>query len=198
MTHRLIVAVALALLAGQAFAASETYRIDPMHSYPSFEFPHMGISVWRGKFDETSGTIVIDRAARTGSVEIVVNTASIDFGLAAMDDKARSDDFFDVAKYPTATYRGTLQFDGDVPKSIKGEITLLDVTKPLELTINSSKCIPHPFYKKEVCGADAQGELNWSQFGMKLSKYGEGDAGRLLLRIQVEGMKPDEAGSKPN
>ena len=78
----------------------------------------MGISMWRGKFDETSGTIVIDRAARTGSVEIVVNTASIDFGLAAMDDKARSEDFFDVAKYPTATYKGTLKFDGDVPKSI--------------------------------------------------------------------------------
>jgi polyisoprenoid-binding protein YceI len=191
MTYRPFVAAALAVLAGPVFAASEIYRIDPTHTYPSFEFPHMGISVWRGKFDETSGTIVIDRAARTGSVEIVVNTASIDFGLAAMDDKARSEDFFNVAKYPTATYKGTLQFDGDTPKAINGEITLLGVTHPLQLTINSSKCITHPFYKKEVCGADAQGELNWSQFGMKMSKYGEGDAGKLLLRIQVEGMKPD-------
>ncbi len=191
MTHRLMLAAALTMLAGPVFAASETYRIDPTHTYPSFEFPHMGISIWRGKFNETSGTIVIDRAARTGSVEIVVNTTSIDFGLTAMDDKARSADFFDVAKFPTATYKGTLQFDGDTPKSINGEITLLGVTRPLALSIKSSNCITHPFYKKEVCGADAQGELNWSQFGMKMSKFGEGDAGKLLLRIQVEAMKPD-------
>jgi polyisoprenoid-binding protein YceI len=191
MTMRFIMAALIATAAGSAFATSETYVIDPMHSYPSFEFSHMGISVWRGKFDKTSGKIVIDRAAKTGSVEIAVDPASIDFGLAAMDDKARSEDFFNVAKYQTATYKGTLKFDGDVPKSIVGEITLLGVTKPLTLTINSTKCIPHPMTGKEVCGADAQGEVNWSQFGMKWSKFGEGEAGRLLLRIQVEGSKPE-------
>ncbi len=191
--HRFFVAAALTLLGMPAFAANEIYQIDPTHTYPSLEFPHMGISIWRGKFDETSGTIVIDRAARTGSVEITVKTASINFGLAAMDDKARSEDFFDVAKYPTGTYKGTISFDGDKPKSINGEITLLGVTRPLTLTINSASCITHPFYKKEVCGADAQGELNWSQFGMKMSKFGEGDAGKLTLRIQVEAMKPEQS-----
>ena len=187
MTQRLIVAAAIAMLAGPAFAASETFKIDPMHTYPSLEFQHMGISVWRGKFDETSGTIVMDRAAHTGSVEIEVKTTSINFGLAAMDDKARSEDFFDVAKYPTATYKGTLSFDGDTPKSINGEITLRGVTRPLVLAINDSKCITHPYYKKEVCGADAQGELHWSQFGMK--KFSDDDS--VLLHIQIEAMKPD-------
>ena len=191
MTQRFIMAALIATLASPAYAASETYVIDPTHTYPSFEFSHMGVSVWRGKFDKTSGAIVIDRAARTGSVDIVVDPASINFGLAAMDDKARSEDFFNVAKYPTATYKGTLKFEGDVPKSIVGSITLLGVTKPLTLTINSTNCTPNPMTAKEFCGADAQGEVNWSQFGMKWSKFGEGDAGRTLLRIQVEGAKPD-------
>jgi polyisoprenoid-binding protein YceI len=191
MTKRFIVAVLIATGAWSAFAASETYVIDPAHTYPSIEFSHMGISVWRGKFDKTTGTIVIDRAAKTGSVDIHVDPASINFGLTDMDDKARSEDFFNVAKYPTATYKGTLKFEGDAPKSIVGEITLLGVTKPLTLTINSTKCIPHPMTGKELCGADAQGEVNWSQFGMKWSKFGEGEAGRLVMHIQVEGSKAE-------
>jgi polyisoprenoid-binding protein YceI len=188
---RFITAALIAAWAEHAAAASETYIIDPTHTFPSFEFSHMGVSVWRGKFDKTSGTIVIDRVAKTGSVDIHVDPASINFGLAAMDDKARSEDFFNVAKYPTATYKGTLKFEGDTPKSIVGEITLLGVTKPLTLTINSTKCIPHPMTGKEFCGADAQGELNWSEFGMKWSKFGEGEAGRLIMHIQVEGAKPN-------
>ena len=191
MTKRFLVAALIAGIAGPSFAASETWVIDPMHTYPNFEFSHMGVSIWRGKFDKTSGTITIDRAAKTGSVDITVDPASINFGLQAMDDKARSEDFFNVATYPTATYNGKIKFVGDVPATIDGEITLLGVTKPLTLTINSSRCIPHPMTKKELCGADAQGEVNWSEFGMKWSKYGEGDAGKTLLRIQVEASKAE-------
>ncbi|HET6471514.1 MAG TPA: YceI family protein [Pseudomonadales bacterium] len=189
MPKRVLCAVAALSLAHPALAEPITYEIDPSHTYPSIEFPHMGISVWRGKFDKTSGTVVIDRAAKTGSVDITVAANSVDFGLAAMDDKAKSDDFFDVAQFPTVTYTGKIQFVGDEPKSIVGEITVHGVTKPLTLDILSSKCIEHPFYKKEVCGADAQGTLNWSEFGMKMSSYGAGDAGKTLLRIQVEGMR---------
>ena len=191
MIKRMFVAGIVACYVMHASAAGQTYVIDPTHTFPNFEFSHFGISMWRGKFDATSGTIVIDRVAKTGSVDIRVDPASINFGLDAMDEKARSEDFFNVAKYPAATYKGTLKFDGDVPASIDGEITLLGVTRPLRLTINSSKCIEHPFYKKEVCGADAQGELNWSQFGMKMSSFGEGEAGTVVLHIQVEGMRGD-------
>jgi polyisoprenoid-binding protein YceI len=194
MTRRIVVAGLMALLASvapPARAVSETYVIDPTHTYPSFEFSHMGVSIWRGKFDKTSGTIVIDRAARTGSVDIHVDPASINFGLDEMVEKARSEDFFNVAKYPDARYKGVIKFVGDVPAAIDGEITLLGVTKPLRLAINSTKCTPDPMTQKEFCGADAQGEVNWSQFGMKWSTFGEGDAGKTLLRIQVEGSKPD-------
>ncbi|MGQ0579504.1 MAG: YceI family protein [Betaproteobacteria bacterium] len=183
-----------ALLSGMVapvFAAVDIYEIEPNHTYPSIEFPHMGISVWRGKFDRTSGRITIDRGAGTGTADVVIDMASINFGLDRMDEAARSDDWFNVAKFPTAAYKGTLRFTGDVPGAVEGQFTLMGVTRPLNLTINSFKCIPHPKFKKEVCGADAEGNLNWSEYGMKHSKYGEGDAGRVHLRIQVEALKQD-------
>lgn len=188
---KLIVAALLAGSAVPAGAAPETYAIDPTHTYPSLEFSHLGISVWRGKFNKTRGHIVIDRAAKTGAVDVVIDAASISFGLDAMDEKARSEDFFNVAKFPTAGYKGTLKFVGDKPKTVDGDVTIMGVTRPVNLTINLFNCIPHPLFKKELCGADAEGELNWSEYGMKMSKFGEGEAGKVRLRIQVEALKQD-------
>ena len=187
--NKCLLAVLVAVCAIPAAAAADSYTVDPDHTYPSFEFSHMGLSVWRGKFDRTSGKITIDRAAKTGTVEVAIDPASIDFGLDKMDEKARSDDFFNVAKFPAASYKGTLKFVGDSPKTVDGAITLMGVTRPVKLTINSFKCMPHPMFKKEVCGADVEGELNWSEYGMKLSQYGQGDMGKVHLRIQVEALK---------
>lgn len=189
--QQFLAAFAAATLALPALAAVEHYEIDPTHTFPSLEFSHMGISVWRGKFDRTRGSVRLDRAAQTGTVEISVDTASINFGLAEMDQHARSPDWFDVAKYPTATYAGTIRFASGQPASVDGRFTFRGQTRPLTLTINSFKCIPHPLYKKEVCGADAQGEVNWSEWGMTHSEYGKGEAGRVLLRIQVEALQQE-------
>ena len=183
-----------ALMAGAslpAIAAPDNYTIDPTHTYPSLEFSHMGLSVWRGKFNKSSGKIVLDRAAKSGTVEVTIDVSSISFGLAAMDEKARSDDFFDTVKFPTATYKGKLKFVGDAPKAVEGQITIRGVTRPAMLSINIFNCMPHPMLKKEVCGADAEGELNWSEYGMKMIQYGQGDAGKVRLRIQVEAIKDE-------
>ena len=183
-----------ALMAGAslpAIAAPDNYTIDPTHTYPSLEFSHMGLSVWRGKFNKSSGKIVLDRAAKSGTVEVTIDVSSINFGLAAMNEKARSDDFFDAVKFPTATYKGKLKFVGVAPKAVEGQITIRGVTRPAMLSINIFNCIPHPMLKKEVCGADAEGELNWSEYGMKMSQYGQGDAGKVHLRIQVEAIKDE-------
>lgn len=184
-------ALLIAAASSSAIAAPETYPLDPNHTFPSFEFPHMGISVWRGKFDRTSGIVVIDRAAKAGTVDVQIDPASIDFGLAIMNDKAKSEDFFNVAKYPKASYTGKLVFDGETIKAVDGQITVMGVTKPLRLTVNQFNCIPHPMTKKQLCGADAEGEVIWGEFGMKSSQWGQGDAGRTKLRIQVEGTKQD-------
>lgn len=181
----------IACVAVPAVAAPDNYTIDPMHTYPSLEFSHMGISVWRGKFNKTSGKVVLDRAAKTGTVEVTIDVSSINFGLAAMDEKARSDDFFDTEKFPTATYKGKINFAGDKPTSVEGNVTIMGVTRPVTLGIKLFNCMPHPMLKKEVCGADAEGVVNWSEYGMKMSQYGQGDAGKVQLRIQVEAIKDD-------
>jgi polyisoprenoid-binding protein YceI len=184
-----ILVAAFTTSAMPANAAPERYVIDPMHTYPSIEFLHMGLSVWRGKFNKTSGEIRLDRAAKSGTVQIAVDISSINFGLAAMDEKARSDDFFDAARFPTASYRGRITFAGDRPASVDGEVTIRGITRPATLRINLFNCMPHPMLKREVCGADAEGELNWSEYGMKMSQYGQGAAGKVRLRIQVEAIK---------
>ena len=113
----------------------------------------MGLSIWRGKFNKSSGTIALDRAAKTGSAQIEVDTASIDFGHDKMNEFARTADWLNVEKFPTMSYRGTIQFNGNTPAAVEGQLTLLGVTKPVKLKINSFTCAEHPMAKKEVCGA---------------------------------------------
>ena len=175
-------------LTATAFAAVDTYKIDPAHTYPSFEADHMGLSVWRGKYKKTSGTIMLDRVAKTGSIDILIDAASIDFGHEGMNAHAKKDDIFDVAKYPDVTYKSkTITFTGDVPTSINGELTLHGVTKPVTLTINKFKCIMHPMHKKEVCGADATATFNRGDFGVNkgLPMFSP----EVKLAIQVEAIK---------
>jgi len=183
LTH--LAGIALVALAPQVFAQPQTYTIDPSHTYPSFEADHFGISTWRGKFNKTSGTVTIDRAAQTGSLDISIDASSIDFGHAKMNEHAKSADFFNVEKFPTATYKATnFKFDGEKPVAVMGELTLLGVTKPVTLTINTFKCIIHPMLKREVCGADVSAEFKRTDFG--LSKYSPPFQPEVTLRIQVE------------
>jgi polyisoprenoid-binding protein YceI len=182
-----ILAAVVAGTAVPAVAAPDRYTVDSDHTYPSLEMSHMGISVLRGKFNKTSGTATLDRAARTGSAEIKVDAASIDFGHDKINEMARTADFLNVRKFPAMTYRGAIRFKGDTPVSVDGRLTLLGVTRPVKLRVNRFRCIEHPVFKKEVCGADAEGDLNRADFGM--TKYGEGGAGKIHMRIQVEAIR---------
>ncbi len=179
---------ALALVSGSAMAAPVSYTIDPTHTYPSFEADHMGISVWRGKMTKNSGTVVLDKAAATGTVEIVIDLASIDFGLPVMNAWAIGKDFFNVEKSPRATYKGTLEkFVNGSPTQVGGELTLNGHTQPVNLSIHLFKCIPHPMLKRELCGADASGSFKRDAFGLTAGKdYGFNMD--VALRIQVEAL----------
>ncbi len=181
---RLTVAALFAATAAQA--APVTYAIDPTHTYPSFEADHMGISTWRGKFDRTSGTVTLDRAAGTGSVAIVVDMKSVDYGLEAMNKAARGKDLFEADKYPKAVFKGTLEgFTDGVPARAVGTLEMHGRTNPVTLEIRKFKCIPHPMLKREDCGADVYATLDREQFGMDAGKaYGFSMA--VDLRIQVE------------
>jgi polyisoprenoid-binding protein YceI len=173
-------------------AAPTIYNIDSTHTYPSFEADHMGgLSVWRGKFDKTSGKVVFDKAASAGTVDVTVDTSSVDFGLDKMNEKAKSSELFDVAKYPQALYKGKLDgFISGVPHKVVGELTLHGVTKPLTLAIASFKCMPHPMLKREVCGADATATFNRADFGIDAGKA-YGFKMDVNLRIQIEAVQAE-------
>lgn len=187
---KIVKLIAAALLISTAPAFAQTYNIESNHTYPSFEADHMGISLWRGKFNKTSGKIVLDRAAKTGTVDITIDASSLDFGHEKMNEHAKGKDMFNVAQFPTATYKGTsIKFNGDTPVAVIGELTMLGVTKPVTLTINKFKCIEHPFFKKEACGADASAEFKRTDFGLN---YGTPRfAPEVKLAIQVEAIKAD-------
>ncbi len=184
-------ALFLMLAAGAVTAAPASYDIDPAHTYPSFDADHMGMSVWRGKFNRNSGKILFDKATGQGSVEVVIDMASIDFGLEAMNAKAREADLFDVAKYPQATYKGKLIGIGKTAKGrVEGELTLHGVTRPVALKVNSFKCMPHPLNKRDWCGADAIGTFRRDQFGIDAGKaYGFNM--NVTIRIQIEAVKTE-------
>jgi polyisoprenoid-binding protein YceI len=194
MKDSLLVAIAAAatLATGAAIAAPVTYNVDPGHTYPSFEADHMGgLSKLRGKFNSSKGTIVLDTAAKTGTVDITIDTSSLDFGHDKLNDHAKGKDMFDAGQFPTATFKGNIsKFDGATPKEIQGELTLKGVTKPVTLTVNQFLCKQHPMSKKDVCGADASGSFKRDDFGIDYGKALGFDM-NVKLQIEVEAVKAE-------
>jgi len=185
-------AAAFALIALPALGAPVVYQIDSRHTFPSFEADHFGgLSTWRGKFNSTSGRIVMDTAAQSGTIEVKIDAASIDFGLEDMNKHAKSPDMFDVEKYPTIDYVGKLAgFQDGRPTRVEGELTMHGITKPVTLTIDRFKCMKHPFNGKEVCGANVVGKLNREDFGIAYGKN-LGFHMDVDLEIQVEAVRED-------
>tara|TARA_A100000164_G_C21901829_1_gene770919 strand:- start:349 stop:897 length:549 start_codon:yes stop_codon:yes gene_type:complete len=169
---------------------AQTYNIDPGHTYPSFKADHIGLSFWRGKFTKTKGKIVLDRENKTGSIDIIIDANSIDFGHKKMNEHARGEDMFNVKKFPEVKYVSkSLKFQGEKLISAEGEMTLLGVTKSMPIEITHFKCIIHPMLKREVCGADAKGKFDRTDYGLS---YGVPRFSPLVeLQIQVEAVIAD-------
>jgi polyisoprenoid-binding protein YceI len=197
----LLLLLPLLMSAGTAIAAPVHYTIDPDHTYPSFAADHAGLSIWRGKFNHSSGEITLDRAKQTGTVHIVTKIDSINFGnpplrqmvlrgvMPASLCQAQCA-FFDAAKYPTATYDGTLaDFVNGAPTRVVGKLTLRGVTRPLDLKIEHFKCIPDFVLKpRERCGAEASATFDRSEFGIDAGKSFGMDM-KVSLQIQVEAVQ---------
>lgn len=192
MFKPLAAALALALPLAAA-AAPETFTIDPYHTYPNFTVDHLGVSTMYGVFTKSTGKVTLDRAAKTGSLEIVIDTASITTGdndkgsrARSRDEHLKSADFFNVAEFPKATYKGTkITFNGDNPGAIEGDLTLLGVTKPVRLTVERFKCNPASANSKERCGGNATGKFKRSDFGMKYGVPNVGDEITLLVSFEA-------------
>ncbi len=188
-----LLAACIASLSLSATAASITYKIDPEHTYPSFEADHLGgLSTWRGKFNRTSGTITLDKAAGTGDVEIFIDTSSADFGHDVLNKAMQGQEMFETDRYPQAVYKGRLaDFVDGRPTQVVGELALHGITRPLTLKIDAFKCMPHPLFKRELCGADALATFKRDDFGMTAGKD-YGFSMDVALRIQVEAIQVEQ------
>lgn len=183
-----LIAAAIAAVSSAALAAPETYTIDGSHTFPRFSYSHFGYSKQLSKFNKTSGTIVFDREAKTGSVDVTIDTKSVDTGYPLFDQHIQGEDFLDTAKYPTATFKSTkVKFKGDKPVSAEGELTLKGVTKPVTLTIESFQQMPHPMLKKDAVGANATTKVKRSDFNM--GKYAPNVGDDVTIDIAVEAIK---------
>ncbi len=196
MSTKLAIVLVAAALPLSVSAAPDNYTIDPYHSYVHFEVDHFGgLSRMRGRFDKTAGKFTLDHAAKTGSLDVTVQTSSVNTGdndkgnrPRSRDEHLRTPDFFNVAEFPTMTFKSTkVVFKGDNPGSIEGNVTLLGVTKPVTLNVERWRCMPHPQSKRDMCGGNATGVIKRSDFGMKFGIPSVGD--ELALFIEIEGYK---------
>ncbi len=185
---QLAIVLAFASFAGSAYAAPETFNIDPTHTAPRFEYSHFGFSTQVHRFDKTSGKIVIDREAKTGSVDVTIDAKSVNTGYPLFNEHIQGEDFFFTEKYPTITFKSTkVKFKGDKPVAVEGDLTIKGVTKPVTLTVTSFHAMPHPMLKKDAIGANAVTRIERSKFGM--GKYAPHVSDDVTLSINVEAVK---------
>ena len=187
-TRLTLAAAAFATLSSVATAAPETFVIDGSHTFPRFSYSHFGLSTQLSLFNKTTGKIVLDKEAKTGSVDVVIDTQSVDTGFDIFNGHIQGEDFLDTAKYPTATFKSTkVRFEGDKPVAVDGELTIKGVTKPVTLTITSFINQPHPMMKKDAIGANATTKISRTEFNA--GKYAPNVGDEVTIDLAVEAIK---------
>lgn len=184
-----IAAIAIATLASgitaSAVAAPVTFAVDGNHTFPRFSYSHFGYSTQLSKFNKTTGKVVLDQEAKSGSVDVVIDMKSVDTGSDVFNGHIQGEDFLDTAKYPTATFKSTaVKFEGDKPVAIEGNLTIKGVTKPVTLTITRFQRMPHPMLKKDAIGADAVVTVKRSEFNA--GKYAPYVGDDVTINLAVE------------
>jgi polyisoprenoid-binding protein YceI len=185
---KLALSLAFAAFASSAYAAPETFVIDTHHTAPRFEYSHFGYSNQIHSFDKTSGQVIYDPVAHTGSVDITIDAKSVNTGYPLFNQHIQDADFFDTAKYPTITFKSTkVKFVGDKPVAVDGNLTIKGVTKAVTLTVTSFQMMPHPMLKREAIGANAVTKIKRSEFN--LGKYAPMVSDDVTLSIAMEAIK---------
>ena len=190
MTSFKKISVAAALLAGfagAALAAPVTYTVDGAHTFPRFSYTHFGYSTQLSSFSKTSGKVVFDVEAKSGSVDIEIDMTSVNTGSTDFNGHIQGEDFLDTAKFPKATFKSTkVVFEGDKPKSIEGQLTIKGVTKPVTLSVTGFEAKPHPMAKKPALGANAFTNIKRSEFNA--AKYVPYVADEVRIDISIEAL----------
>lgn len=181
-------ALLLTISASAALAAPETYVLDSSHTFPRFSYSHLGLSTQLSRFNMTTGKVVFDKAAKTGSVDIEIDTKSVDTGSTLFNQHIQGEDFLDTAKYPKAIFKSTnVVFEGEKPVKIEGNLTIKGVTKPVTLSVTSFQAMPHPMQKKDAIGANAYTTIKRSEFNA--GKYAPNVGDEVRIDISLEAIK---------
>lgn len=183
----LTLAAAAALTAGTAFAESATYAVDPTHTFATFEIGHFGASVNRGRFDKKEGSVQLNKAAKTGKVDLTLHISSINTGTAPFDKHLLSNEIFDAAQFPTARFVGDkFTFDGDKVTAVSGNLTIKGKTQPVTFKANQFACYDSPMLKREVCGGDFETTIDRTAFGVDYGvQYGFPKNVRIVAQIEA-------------
>lgn len=186
--RKLGAALALATVLVTPGFAADKFVIDNSHTFPRFSYDHFGYSKQLSRFNKTTGAITLDAARKVASVDIVIDTKSVDTGFDTFDEHIQAADFLDTAQFPTATFKSTaVKFDGDKPVAVEGNLTLKGVTKPVTLTVTSFHAMEHPMLKKPAIGANAFTVVKRSDFNM--GKYTPYVGDEVRIDIAVEAVK---------
>ena len=181
-------ALLLTITAAAALAAPETYVLDGSHTYPRFSYSHLGFSTQLSRFNTTTGKVVFDKAAKSGSVDIEIDAKSVDTGSTLFNQHIQGEDFLDTAKYPKAIFKSTnVVFEGEKPVKVEGNLTIKGVTKPVTLIVTSFQAMPHPMQKKDAIGANAHTTIKRSEFNA--GKYAPNVGDEVRIDIAIEAIK---------
>ncbi len=190
MRKSLLTLALLAFGATAAMAAPETYNLDGNHTFPSFSYSHFGMSTQISRFNKTTGTVVLDKAAKTGSVDVVIDMKSVETGSALFNGHIQGEDFLDTAKFPTATFKSTkVVFAGDKPTSVEGNLTIKGVTKPVTLTVTHYMNMAHPMLKRDAIGANASTTIKRTEFNA--GKYAPNVGDDVTITLSLEAIKQE-------
>lgn len=163
-----------------------SYKVEPTHTFVTWEAKHFGTSTSRGRFDKKDGSIDIDTIAKTGKAEIVIDMKSNSTGVGPFDKHLATKDFFNSDEFPTATFKGDkFKFEGDKVTEVAGTLTMLGKTLPLTLKALAYNCYMSPMVKKQVCGGDFEATVKRSEYGMNYGVPFIPDNIKLLIQIEA-------------
>lgn len=178
----------LLLIAGSPALAGDRYKIDPEHTFSSFEYKHWGLSLQRGRFDRNAGFIELDMTAKSGTINIEIDASSVSTGSDVFNNIMRSDSFFDVGQYPKITFTSTkLVFDTETLTSIEGDLTIKNITRPVVVDVTQFACRFMILYLKQACGANGQTKILRSDFNV--GRYVPFVSDEITLYLSVEAIK---------
>jgi len=182
-------ALILLLAAAPNLWAAERFVLDPEHTFPSFEIRHQKVSLLRGKFNRSSGQVMLDPQNPGGNlIEVIVDAGSGDTGHDELNRKLLGNNFFNTARFPEIRFVARdLSYQNGIPVSARGELMMLGVTQQVVLEIRDFSCGRHFPSFRNFCGADVHTTIRRSEFGMNYGIPLIGD--EVKLAIEVEGFR---------